>query len=506
MNFKRRALTNAAAAAVQVICVGMVLVLLYRFLYDQLGIESFGVWAVVLATASALSVAGLGLGTSVVKFVAQYMAREDYAQVVRIVKTATTSVAIVLGIALLAGYPLLQWVIERIIRPEAAIPEALLILPYALLAFWLITIGTVFQGALDGVHRVDLRAATIIVGQVLFLVLCWLWVPERGLLGVAQAQVIQGLTYCLGGWIVLRLSTSFLPLLPLGWSKATFKEIIGYGANYQVISLSTLLLDPVTKALLAKLGGVGLAGYYEMAYRMAFYLRSLIVTIHQALVPMLADLTERDPSQLPQVYRKSIHVIALLVALALPLLIASVPSISIIWLGELSQIFVLYAAIVLAAWFINTLSNPAYFAFLGEGYLRWNVIGHLIKGILNLGLGITLGVIIGGTGVVVAFAIAVIVGSTIVAASYQIRSAITLREVVQRQTIIIAALGSGLLLLSYLLHGYLNDLVGPWGVLGILLLAYAIVLAGPLLRHPLRHFVLDLVRARKQPAEERPQT
>jgi O-antigen/teichoic acid export membrane protein len=243
-----------------------------------------------------------------------------------------------------------------------------------------------------------------------------------------------------------------------------------------------------------------------MAYRMAFYLRSLIVTIHQALVPMLADLTERDPSQLPQVYRKSIHVIALLVALALPLLIASVPSISIIWLGELSQIFVLYAAIVLAAWFINTLSNPAYFAFLGEGYLRWNVIGHLIKGILNLGLGITLGVIIGGTGVVVAFAIAVIVGSTIVAASYQIRSAITLREVVQRQTIIIAALGSGLLLLSYLLHGYLNDLVGPWGVLGILLLAYAIVLAGPLLRHPLRHFVLDLVRARKQPAEERPQT
>jgi O-antigen/teichoic acid export membrane protein len=492
MSQDRRAVINAAAAGVQVLCVGAVLFVLYRFLYDALGIAAFGVWAVVLATTTALSVAGMGLGTSVVKFVAQYMARGDHDHVASIIQTATLSVAAALGAMLLLAYPALRWLIGVIISPPELLPEALAILPYAVGAFWLITIGTVFQGALDGVHRVDLRAGVIVIGQLVFLGLCWMLVPERGLVGVAQAQVMQGATFCILGWLVLQRSAPFLPAIPVRWRWSTFKEVIGYGANFQVISISTLLLDPVTKALLAKFGGVGLAGYYEMAYRISFYLRSLIVTVHQALVPTLASLNETAPERLPAIYRRSFHVIALFVAAALPFLVGATPLISAVWLGEVRVVFTTFASIILVAWFLNTLSNPAYFAFLGDGNLRWNVAGHLLTGILNVFLGIVLGMAFGGVGTVTAFAIAVVAGSSVVLISYQRLHDIDWGSLLQASTLLVAVIGVSALVLMRIFHMYLLDQFGSWWALIVSSVAYLVALALPLWTHPLRSYMLQI--------------
>jgi O-antigen/teichoic acid export membrane protein len=489
---KRRAMLNTAAAGMQVLVSGVVLIVLYRFLYDHLGIEAFGVWAVVLATTAAVSAAGMGLGTSVVKFVAQHMARDDRQRVSSIVQTAAVSVAVSLALALLAFYPVLQWVLHQVITPASAIPDAMLILPLALLAFWLISIGSVFQGSLDGLHRVDIRALVVVAGQIVFLALCVAWVPQSGLIGIARAQVVQGSVYCIGGWFVLRHTAPFLPLVPAQWKWRTFKEIIGYGVNFQIISVSLLLLDPVTKALLARLGGVGLAGYYEMAYRMAFFLRSLVVTSHQALVPTLAQLTETRPDHLPILYRRSFHLLALLVAVSLPLLLSLTQAISIIWLGELSLIFVTFASVVLVASFLNMLGNPAYFAFMGNGQLGWNVVGHVVMGFLNLSLGLALGRMFGGPGIVVGFAIAFVTGSIIIATAYQRANSIAGRELVQWQTLLAGAIGLGLTMLTSIFFGQTLSAIGIWptviGIIGV----YLVALLPLLWTHPMRTYVVAL--------------
>lgn len=489
---KRRAMINTAAAGIQVLVSGVVLIILYRFLYDALGIEAFGVWAVVLATTAAVGAAGMGLGASVVKFVAQHIARDDRQRVSSIVQTAAVSVAASLAAALLILYPMLQWVLRQVITPASTVPDALLILPLALLAFWLISIGSVFQGSLDGLHRVDVRALVVIAGQIAFLVLCLAWVPKWGLLGIARAQVAQGLVYCVGGWLLLRYSAPFLPVFPLRWKWATFKEIIGYGVSFQIISVSLLLLDPVTKALLARTGGVGLAGYYEMAYRMAFYLRSLVVTSHQALVPTLAQLNETRPDHLPVLYRRSFHLLAIFVAVSLPILLALTPAISLVWLGELSGVFITFASIVLVAAFLNMLGNPAYFAFMGNGKLGWNVLGHLVMGLTNLFLGLGLGYLFGGTGVVVGFAVAFVSGSIIIATAYQRTTRIPGRDLVQMHTLVAGAMGMCLMLATGIFFGRAIDAVGVWLTIAGAVCVFLLVLLPVLWLHPMRSYVVAL--------------
>jgi O-antigen/teichoic acid export membrane protein len=51
-----------------------------------------------------------------------------------------------------------------------------------------------------------------------------------------------------------------------------------------------MLYDPITKALLTKFGGLSLVGYYEMANKLIYQIRSLKVSANQILVPAFADL------------------------------------------------------------------------------------------------------------------------------------------------------------------------------------------------------------------------
>ena len=81
--------------------------------------------------------------------------------------------------------------------------------------------------------------------------------------------------------------------------------MMGYGLNIQMISVSQMLYDPITKGLLVKFGGLDLAGYYEMANRMVIQLRGLIVSAVQVLVPTIADLKEKNPDSIHKVYKEA---------------------------------------------------------------------------------------------------------------------------------------------------------------------------------------------------------
>jgi O-antigen/teichoic acid export membrane protein len=489
---RRRTVRNATAGGVQVVLSAAVLVVLYRFLYLELGIEAFGVWGLVLAACSSLHIAGLGLGASAVKFVAQYSARGDEDAVRRVVATTTVSVAVLVGAGLLLAYPLLAWLLALVVTPAAALPAALLILPYALAAFWLLSVASVFQGCLDGLQRVDLRAGLIVAGQLAFLLLALLWVPAQGLVGLARAQIAQGALLCLAGWLLLRRSAPFLPLFPLCWRRHTFREMVGYGVSFQVIAITTLLLDPITKALLARIGGVGAVGVYELVYRLVTYLKAFIVSAHQALVPALAGLYETAPERLPHIYRQSFRLLALVVTVALPLLLVVLPDAGVLWLGEADASFRLFGSLLLVAWFLNVLANPAYFAFLGSGELRWNVIGHGTIALLNVALGLGLGLLAGAAGVVTGFAVALVTGSALIAWAYQRRHGIRLAELVERATVRAAAVAVLALILVRLALDASGLAADPLLALAGTVLVYALALAPVLLSHPLRPWLGQL--------------
>lgn len=404
---------NATMATAQVIVTGAVLFVLYRYLLDTLGAEQVGIWTIVLAMTTTSRVSELGLAGGVIKFVAAANAKEDSGRASDLVQTAFLTIAAVLALVLTAGFPFITWLLALIV-PANSLPDAMAVLPYALVSVWLSGAGGVAHASLDGCQRADLRAAVAMVAAAVFLLLVWALTPTYSLAGLAMAQVCQAVFVMVTSWALLRRQIFALPLLPVRWRLDIFREMFRYGVNFQIISIFAMLYAPLTKAFVTTFGGLSTTAYFEMADRMVLQFRALVVAANQVLVPKIAALHETEPGGGQQIYHDSYRVVFFLAVPLYAVLIAAVPFIGQIWIGHGESDFVFFGVIIAVGYLINTLSAPAYFLNLGTGSLRWNVLSHLVLGVLTAALGYTLGKLLEARGAVIGSVTALMVASAII--------------------------------------------------------------------------------------------
>ena len=479
----RLVLRNSALSVVQVAVNGGLYLVLYRFLLDTIGVAQLGVWAIVLAWTSVNNVASLGLGGSTTYFIPTYLARGERRYVAALVQTGTLTAAGSLALGLLVFYPFVRTLLGLVIDDPALMPLALSIVPYAFASVWLSATAGIVYASLDGFQRVDQRQMVLVAGGLVLLVGAFVLVPTYGLVGLAQAQLAQAATVLLLSWGLLRRLLPELPLVPWQWSQPAFREMIGYSLRYQVISIALMLLEPVAKSLIAAFGSVSAVGYFEMANRLALQLRAFVVNAHTALVPTLTDLREHAPERLREIYETSCRLVAVLLLVSLPLLVALVPFVSVVWVGRYEPTFVVFASLLFVGWFGNLVGNPAYVDDLGAGRLRWIVREHVLMAVLNVLLGVALGSIFGGTGVVIGFVTALLAGSLLLAVAYHRSQGVPAAVWVSADHARLAA-GASVGMAAVLGLFYTDAL--PLGVparLALALAAYALAIAGPLWHH-----------------------
>lgn len=469
----------------QALTVGAVYFFLFRFVLRQLGVDKLGVWSIVLATTSVGQVANLGLSGGVVKFVASYLARNDRRAVCEIIQTATLSIAAVTGVAALALFPIARWVIVMIL-PETQHYDAIAILPYSLLGFWLVTTATVLNSGLDGLHRIDLRNCLVIATTLLNLGLAYTLVPQYGLMGLAYAHVIHSGVLLVAAWIMLKSQLPQMPVISFRWTFGRFRELLAYGINLQVITFSTILLEPVTKGLLAVFGSLATVGYYEMASRMITQLRAVITSANQVLVPTFAELKETDLPRLREMYRRTYLLLTYVTPVPFVLVVLLTPMISGLWIGAYEPQFVWASWLLAGGWFVNVLAAPAYFTNLGTGELRWNVIAHLAMLMFIAMVGTALGALVGAYGVIVAMTASLAVGGAIILLSYHHHHNHSLCDLWPRESYLIGAASLATVAVGLALHRLIHDLIGLMETAGILMIVCMLILAVPLWIHPAR--------------------
>lgn len=408
---------NVFAIVTQVIVSGVVFFVLYRYLYDRLGVEQIGVWSLVLAATSVSRIGDLGLSAGVIRFVAQALGRGDTKRAADVVQTVVLTLGAFMAVLLVICYPLFVLALNYLI-PAHGVPIALSILPYALMSLWVMVVVSVFSGGLDGCLRMDLRSLLMGASHLAYLGFSMLLVPKYGLEGVAMAQLIQSVGLMILLWWMLRRQLMELPFIPLHWKLPVLKEMIGYGVNFQIISVISMLFDPMVKALMSKFGGLEALGYYEMANKLILQGRAMIVEASRVMVPAIAKLQEHDAAKATQLFMISYQLTFYIAVLFYGLLGISITTISILWLGHYQATFIQFALLLNLGWFANTLSVPAYFSNLGWGKLRANMINQIIVVLGSLFVGAALGLNFGGEGVVIGTVISLIVGSVVLLVSH----------------------------------------------------------------------------------------
>src|SRR5690554_1215540 len=193
---------NAFASVTQTVGGAALLFVLYRYINMTLGVEQLGVWSVVLATVAASHLADLGLSAGVTRFVARDRARGQDTRAGQVIDTVVLTMA---ALVALLGWPL--FLLGKALLPlffgGEHLSLALDVLPWALVSLWLTMLSTVLQGGLDGCQRMDLRAGLVLFGQLVLLGMAIWLIPIYGLIGLAWAQITQGVLLVVIGRVLL---------------------------------------------------------------------------------------------------------------------------------------------------------------------------------------------------------------------------------------------------------------------------------------------------------------
>jgi O-antigen/teichoic acid export membrane protein len=489
---KDKLVFNIFSSAGQTIVQTLILLMLYRYLINRIGVDQIGIWSIVGATASVARISELGLGGSIVKFIATYRASGDDQAAAESLQTATISVGVLLAIIVAIGYPLLVVALPFVLPAEGLIAGQI-ILPYSLVSLWLNSVAGMWMNSLDACFQSGLRAAIMILGSVLFFFSAMVGVKLYGIVGLATAQVAQGVFLIATGWVAIRRAMPLVPILPNHWKILRFREMLGYGLNFQINSIVALLFEPTAKILFGRFGGLHVAGYFEMSQRMVMSVRALLIESNRVIVPVYAGMTSYK-TDAPELYVQNLRNLLFLVIPVFAALMALTPAICEVWVGSFQAQFVIMGGLLTFAWFLNTVFAPAYFAYLGQGKLRWITIGHVAMGATNILAGFYLGKFFGWAGVLLSFTGALVLGSFIPAWAYHYENQILNRNLFLGYDVFSAGVCFTAALLT--LTGYWAvldaSILDKWARLTIFTFIIAMVSLAMTWFHPLRKKLLTM--------------
>lgn len=475
INSKKRISINIISTILQVLVVGVVYLFLYKFLLESLGIEKLGVWSIILATSSIANLANFGITSGLVKFIADYNAKKNLKDIPKLIFTALVSIIILFLLIVIIIY-FFSKVILGFVVEQKYLSLALEILPYSLLCLFINSVGGIFTSTLEGFQKNYVKNFLFLFSSVFLLLSSYYLVPIYQLKGVAIAQVLQSVIILVGSLLFV-INTSQLAIFnKWNWDYKIFRELINYGAKFQVISVFQMLYEPITKGLISKFGGLAVLGYYEMAARLVNQVRALIVNANQVMVPVVAHTNSTQKENLKELYNKMMSITFFVNVLLISVLLIFTPIISILWIGHWEPIFVFSMLLLSTSIFVNILIGPAYFSCVGEGNLNLILKSQIMIGVLNLILGYVLGYYFSGKGVIVSWAISVAISSFYLFYNYQKEKDIPLTNLFTKYNVILFVVSVLVTIFSFMFYdvfvSYINNI---WVLLGFYIIVIIVV-------------------------------
>lgn len=455
-NYTTRKLSlNIVFAVLQIFVSAVVLFFLYRYAIVKLGIRNFGIWSVVSTSITSLSILNYGLSGSLVKYVAKYKSIGADHKVLALIETSVLSViafAIILGVV---GFLAFSLILDFLFKDAADILLAKELLKICLITFFTTIVASAFQAALEGLNYMFIKSLISCIISITLLICSFIFLDRYGIVGLAYAYLISSIVGLILSITALKVKFQQLRLISWKWDFKLFKETLRYNYNFQVISVFSLLNDPITKFILTKFGGVEYAGLYELATKLVMQARSVLSAANQAVVPMFANLKETNAVKTEAFYKTSFLYIFIFSTLIFSAIMAYAPVLSVWCLGGVDHTFILFMELIAISWFINSVAMPAYFANLGKGDMKWNTWSHVGMGACNLVLSLAIGFFADALFICLGWFLSLSFFSFLIIVMYNKENGIKLKEIMPGENWLYLA--ANIILSSLLVVFFLNE-------------------------------------------------
>jgi O-antigen/teichoic acid export membrane protein len=383
--------------------------LLAPLMISRLGLEAFGVWAVTGAFASYAGLLDLGIGRSLIRFVAVFDAAGEERRIeecigLGLIATLLVGIPVAIAAALLA--PLASDQLGVLDSDEMRL------VLLSSVALW--TLNGLF-GALNAVglglrRMVPPNVGTTIGVSINFAFSVAALLASSSLVVYALANAAAAVVALVPTFLAMRYVWR-APYVALP-SRALVREVLAFSVKDQIGWLADLVNFQTDKVIIALLVDVRAAAVYEIASRVVFAVRSVAILTVSAMVPTAAArIVDEGREVIGEMYRRYTLRSSALSFPLFTLTAVTAPFLLIAWLGEAPGDSELLVPFLTLAYFVNMTTGVGTTIAIGAGHPGLASANSVAIAIMNVVLTLALAPWLGLWGVVTGTFIAVTLGS-----------------------------------------------------------------------------------------------
>lgn len=374
---------NGFISVVQIIVATASSILIFSLIGSRLGKAQIGVWATIATYPAVIGMVGSGVSGCLIRFLPAHLNKENFREINLLIVNALLFNTVIAVIFALAGYFFSDEFLRFLFDIATVPPLYTTVFRMSLVLFVITFISSALTFSLDGLQQIYMRNIIMMSASIVFCLASIVLILRYGLPGLLWAQIIQAL-------LVLVLSVLLLIRLrifrysEMHVSKTHLRLFLSYGRNFQLISFSILLFDPLTKVFLNHFYNLSAVGIYEMVSRVIAQGRQLIVSAIKVIEPVISGRVEHDDPYILELYGKAARGGVLIGASAYTsLIVVAGPAILLFDPSDM-PVYVAFILLLSFAYLCNIVSTPAYSVFLGRGLLQPLVISHVSSTGINL--------------------------------------------------------------------------------------------------------------------------
>lgn len=381
--------------------------ILFPFIVHHIGLSAAGIWLLVSSITGYFGLLDLGIGSSLIKYVAEYHVRKDNK---KLSESINATFFIFLGMGLIASVGL--FIVGRFFITSFNIPQELVEEARAITYIAAVTtlvgfpLGT-FGGVLRGVQRYDLGALVGFIVSIPRVILTVIFL----LMGYGVVTLVLINTFCsMIGWLLstyyAKKLLPFVSIRPSHLNKEMGRTLFSFGSSLFIISACMLIIYPTDRLIIGAFLTVGMIPYYEAAYKIYRLVLHTPFLLSSAVMPTASELDVRQEIQsLRNLFISGTkYTTAIFLSLALPALFLS-RQILTFWMGDDFSSYYLLANVFILHLFFNFNHIFAFEVLVGMNKIRFSLYYYVTAAIFNLALSIFLVQRIGLIGVVLGTAI-----------------------------------------------------------------------------------------------------
>ncbi len=363
------------------------------YVVSRLGIDAYGVFAIVSVIATYFSFLDLGLGGAVIKYVAEYHAKKDYLRLEKVIGTSITLYVLIglAGAALIGS--LTGLLVTVILKIPPSLQEASYFAFYAgAVGFFINMILNVFSSIPNALQRFDvLNKINVVTSTANFMAIVILLYAGFGLREVVLVSVVVNLISALIFMAATRLllpGISFTPRFDLETARFLFK-FGGFNFLNQISIQVTFELD---KFLIGAFWPIWWISYYTVPVDLSKKLVHVALTIARPFFPAASELSSLElQEQFQEMY---VRVMKLALVLMMPLavmLLVFADRILLFWMGaDFAEKSALSLRILIVAYLVGALSNIPALSADGAGKPELTALLNLVSAAFSLPLALAL--------------------------------------------------------------------------------------------------------------------